>query len=147
MTKEQLAVSEFNEVVVGYEMPKSPEAVNWKIAKLRFDLIEEELGEFWDAASDAVSLGEEAPLVDRLTPVADALGDLLYVVLGAASHYGIDLEPVFWEIHRSNMSKKEGGHRREDGKWIKGPKYSPADLKPIIEAQMRKQLTAAPAAI
>ena len=50
--------------------------------------------------------------------------------------YGIDMEPIHEEIQRSNMSKFIDGHLREDGKWVKGPSYSPADIKPIIEAQI-----------
>lgn len=37
--------------------------------------------------------------------IADALGDLLYVIYGTAIACGIDMEVVFAEIHSSNMSK------------------------------------------
>jgi len=47
---------------------------------------------------------------------------------------GIDMAPVFREVHRSNMSKV-GGHKRADGKWIKPSNYSPAHLQPILAAQ------------
>src|SRR2546429_6004229 len=39
--------------------------------------------------------------------------DLLYVVYGTAVSYGIDMNPVFREVHRSNMSKV-GGYKRGD---------------------------------
>ena len=66
--------------------------------------------------------------------VAKELADLLYVVYGTAVSCGLDMAPVFREVHRSNMSKV-GGHKRADGKWVKPPSYSPAHLRPILAAQ------------
>jgi predicted HAD superfamily Cof-like phosphohydrolase len=63
----------------------------------------------------------------------DALLDLEVVTTGSAVAFGLDTEPGWQEVHRSNMSKFIDGHRREDGKWVKGPSYSPAKLAPIIE--------------
>jgi predicted HAD superfamily Cof-like phosphohydrolase len=60
------------------------------------------------------------------------------VVYGTAVSLGIDMEPVFKEVHRSNMSKV-GGYKREDGKWVKPPTYSPASLDIILEAQTVSQ--------
>lgn len=68
---------------------------------------------------------------------------MLYVVYGAAVTYGIDLEPIFDEIHRSNMSKlwPDGTvQKREDGKVLKPPTYSPADLEPILKNLAEKSL-------
>lgn len=90
----------------------------------RETLIEEELNEL-----------KEASAADNLVGIADALGDLLYVVYGAAIEYGIPIDEVFEEIHRSNMTKlwPDGTvHKREDGKVLKPPTYSPADLQGII---------------
>jgi len=72
-----------------------------------------------------------------LIEIADALGDLLYVVYGAANRYGIDMEPVFKEIHRSNMTK-EGGYIQADGKFIKPDSYEPPDLVQILNDQIEK---------
>ena len=71
---------------------------------------------------------------NNLPGIAKELADLLYVVYGTAVSLGIDMEPVFKEVHRSNMSKV-GGYKREDGKWVKPPTYSPAALQDILEAQ------------
>lgn len=60
--------------------------------------------------------------------VADALGDLAYVVYGAALHFGIDLDAVVAEIHRSNMTKTPAGN----GKAVKGPEYRAPDLRKIV---------------
>lgn len=93
--------------------------------RLRMALLDEELAELRNA-------GEAANLVE----IADALGDLLYVVYGAAVTYGIDLDPVFEEIHRSNMSKGEPDVRvRADGKVLKGPRYSPPRVEEVLAAQ------------
>ena len=70
----------------------------------------------------------------NLALVAKELADLLYVVYGTAVSYGIDMEPVFREVHRSNLSKV-GGYKRDDGKWVKPATYSPACLESILDAQ------------
>lgn len=94
--------------------------------RLRMALLDEELAELRNA-------GEAADLVE----IADALGDLLYVTYGAAVTYGIDLEPVFDEIHRSNMSKGDAEVRvRCDGKVLKGEHYSPPRVDEVIAAQV-----------
>ncbi len=93
------------------ENPTIPDAAN---AKLRVDLIQEELDELSGALG--LMLFEKRNLVE----VADAIGDLLYVVLGTAVACGMDAESIFNEIHRSNMTKFIDGTRRADGKWIKG---------------------------
>jgi len=94
---------------------------------LRNRLIQEEFEEF-----------QEAMQSKDLSAMAKELADLLYVVYGTAVSLGIDMEPVFKEVHRSNMSKV-GGYKREDGKWVKPPTYSPASLDIILEAQIVSQ--------
>ena len=69
-----------------------------------------------------------------LPHIAKELADLLYVVYGTAISYGIDMEPVFQEVQRSNMSKV-GGYKRKDGKWVKPATYSPANIEPILALQ------------
>ncbi|BFU95233.1 MAG: conserved protein of unknown function [Nitrospira sp.] len=98
-----------------------PTAVGDDTRQLRIRLIQEEFNELREALES-----------DDLTAVAKELADLLYVVYGTAVSYGIDMDPVFREVHRSNMSKV-GGHKREDGKWIKPSTYSPALIGPILE--------------
>ncbi|MCB9776591.1 MAG: hypothetical protein H6750_19975 [Nitrospiraceae bacterium] len=91
---------------------------------LRKRLIQEEFDELQEAMQEK-----------DLPSIAKELADLLYVVYGTAVSLGIDMEPVFQEVHRSNMSKV-GGHKREDGKWVKPPTYSPARLEDLLAAQM-----------
>jgi predicted HAD superfamily Cof-like phosphohydrolase len=123
MRKEQNQVKDFMKAA-GQDCPEKPMLPNNSVRMLRHTLIFEELGEL------AVAFD-----TDNLTETADAITDLLVVVLGCAIACGIDIQPCWDEVHRSNMSKFADGHRREDGKWIKGPSYSPANLKPIIETQ------------
>lgn len=67
--------------------------------------------------------------------IADALGDGVYVKYGHAIERGIPLDDVLLEIHRSNMSKLgDDGEPvlRNDGKILKGPRYSPPDIAKVI---------------
>lgn len=96
---------------------ETPTIATENIRQLRERLIDEEATEFIDA-----SLSCNLPLM------ADALADIIYVTLGAAVSFGIDLDPIFREVHRSNMSKV-GGYLDDGGKWVKPDTYSPADIK------------------
>ncbi len=102
---------------------ESPGVPDKKTVALRVRLIQEEFDEL-----------TEAMKAENLPCIAKELADLLYVVYGTAVSYGIDVEPVFREVQRSNMSKA-GGYKREDGKWVKPPTYSPANVEPILERQ------------
>lgn len=91
--------------------------------ELRLNLISEEFSEL-----------REALFRRDVVEVADALADLLYVVIGSALQWGIPLERVFAEVHRSNMTK-EGGGKRNDGKILKGPDYSPPDIAAVLRGE------------
>ena len=106
-------------------------------------MVEEFHRKFDIAVSDRPSLPEEATRQLRVRliqeefeelQVAKELADLLYVVYGTAVSYGLDMDPVFREVHRSNLSKV-GGYKRADGKWVKPPTYSPAQVEPLLAAQ------------
>jgi predicted HAD superfamily Cof-like phosphohydrolase len=94
--------------------------------QLRVRLIQEEFDEL-----------KEAMTAQDLAGVAKELADLLYVVYGTAVSYGVDMDPVFREVHRSNLSKV-GGYKRADGKWVKPPSYSPAQVEALLAAQSAK---------
>lgn len=90
---------------------------------LRVGLIQEEFDELKAALAQ-----------EDLAALAKELADLLYVVYGTAVACGIDMEPVFAAVHRSNMSKV-GGRKRGDGKWLKPDDWVPPRLEPILAAQ------------
>ncbi len=97
--------------------------------KLRFNLMKEENEEYLEAA-------EKGDVVE----VADALGDMLYILCGTIIEHGMQkvIEEVFEEIHRSNLSKlDENGNPvyREDGKVIKGPNYFPPNIEKVLKNQ------------
>lgn len=93
----------------------------WSRVSLRLDLILEEFAEL----ENAVSYGDKVE-------TADALGDLLYVIYGTAVEWGIPIDAVFDEIHRSNMTKA-GGEKRADGKSLKPAWYSPPNIAKVLK--------------
>ena len=108
MTDEQAMVEAFHrkfEIVA----QTAPMDVSEETKHLRVRLIQEEFDEL-----------KEAMASGNLAAVAKEMADLLYVTYGTAVSYGIDMEPVFQEVHRSNLSKI-GGYKRADGKWVKPP--------------------------
>ena len=95
---------------------------------LRYNLMKEENEEYLDAAQK-----------NDLVEVADALGDMLYILCGTILSHGMQykITEVFNEIQRSNMSKLGDDGKpiyREDGKVLKGPNY----FKPNIESILYK---------
>ena len=94
---------------------------------LRYNLMKEENEEYLEAAKN-----------NDLVEVADALGDMLYILCGTIIEHGMQekIEAVFNEIQRSNMSKLGPDGKpiyREDGKVLKGPNYFKPDIKQILE--------------
>jgi predicted HAD superfamily Cof-like phosphohydrolase len=96
--------------------------------KLRYDLMAEENSEYIEAANNG-----------DLVEVADALGDMLYILCGSIIEHGLQdkIEDVFNEIQRSNTSKLgEDGQPifREDGKVLKGPNYFKPNISKILNS-------------
>ncbi len=111
-------------------------------ARLRQALLREEARELLDELDTAElcpSEGGGADLFPNLLPqIAKECCDLLYVVYGTLLEFGIDPGPAMAEVQRSNMSKLgEDGRliRRADGKVLKGPNYTVADMAGVIAAQ------------
>jgi predicted HAD superfamily Cof-like phosphohydrolase len=133
MTDEQTMVHDFHQKF-DILIQTAPTNLTDETKQLRVRLIQEE----FDELKESMATGD-------LASVAKEMADLLYVVYGTAVSYGIDMKPVFQEVHRSNLSKV-GGYKRDDGKWMKPPTYSPAKLEPILEAQREQPVTDAAAA-
>ena len=62
------------------------------------------------------------------------MADIIYIVCGTAASYGIPLNKVFDEVHRSNMAKLVDGKpiRREDGKILKPEGWTAPDIKKVL---------------
>ncbi|MCH8805976.1 MAG: nucleoside triphosphate pyrophosphohydrolase family protein [Planctomycetes bacterium] len=121
MGPEQAMVREFHQK---YDAPiqSAPRQIGAKDRLRRARLIISEASEFLEAAD-----------TDNFVEMVDALADILVVTYGAAIEMGVDLEPVFQEVQRSNMSK-DGG-KDAGGKILKGPSFRPPD----ILGELRKQ--------
>ena len=79
----------------------------------------------------------EAANNNDLVEVADALGDMLYILCGTIIEHGMQdkIEDIFNEIQKSNMSKLDKRGQpiyREDGKVMKGPNYFKPNISKII---------------
>jgi len=121
------AVKEFH-TAFGLGMNEAPTAkLGLKKNLLRYELMREENEEYLEAANN-----------NDLVEVADALGDMLYILCGTIIEHGMQykIEEVFNEIQRSNMSKLGADGKpiyREDGKVLKGPDYFKPNIKAILE--------------
>lgn len=95
--------------------------------ELRFKLMEEENLEYLKATKE-----------NNLVEIADALGDMLYILCGTIISHGLQdkIEEIFQEIQNSNMSKLGKNGKpiyREDGKVLKGPNYFKPDIRRILK--------------
>lgn len=73
--------------------------------------------------------------------LADSLSDLMYVTVGTAETYGLPIDELFKEVHRSNMTKKR---RTVDNARLrdKGDNYSPPQIEKILkEAKCQQETT------
>jgi predicted HAD superfamily Cof-like phosphohydrolase len=95
--------------------------------ELRFNLMKEENEEYLEAAKNG-----------DIVEIADALGDMLYILCGTINAHGLQhkIAEVFEEIQRSNMSKLDDNGEpiyREDGKVMKSANYFKPDIRSILE--------------
>ena len=120
------AVKEFHEI---YSVPMrdSPGLPPLLIRNLRKSLIMEEALEIY-----------EAIIRDDIIEIADGLADLVYILYGTALAYGIPLDDVIEEVHRSNLTKLgEDGKPiySEHGKVTKGPNFEPPNIQKVLETR------------
>lgn len=125
--KNQLeAVKQFH-ASFGLGISENPKAsLGENVNMLRYNLMKEENEEYLEAVQN-----------NDIVEIADALGDMLYILCGTIIEHGLQhkIEDVFNEIQRSNMSKLgENGLPlyREDGKVMKGPNYFKPDFTQIL---------------
>ena len=115
----------FNRLI--QDKPKIPgfqEENHINVKALRMRLIREEV------------VDELFPALENedLIQIADGIADAIYVLIGTAISYGIDLRPVWIAVQEANMAK-EGGGIRLDGKILKPEGWRPPDIRSILESQ------------
>lgn len=141
MLNQLIKVEQFQKTF-GAGVEKIPTLVPPETSSLRFKLMQEENNEYKDAVIEG-----------NLIEVADALGDMLYILCGTILEHGMQniIEEVFDEIHRSNLSKTDENGKpiingqngvldetRAMGKVLKSERYSKPNLKPIIDRDLEK---------
>jgi len=102
------------------------ENISEDVVLLRHRLMAEENEEYLEACKSG-----------DLVEIADALGDMMYILCGTILSHGLQdkIEDIFEEIQSSNMSKLGSDGKpiyRADGKIMKGPNYFKPDIKSII---------------
>lgn len=131
--------------MIGRSTPERPTQPDDASLRLDTRLIAEEFLELLEACGFAEGDPEKFEIVRGslewilygkvgrfdMVAVADALGDLLYVVHGFNIGCGIPSEVVFDEIHRSNM-KKADGPVNEHGKKLKPPDWQPPNITKVL---------------
>jgi len=96
-----------------------------EVMMLRYQLIQEE-------GSETLKALREKDLVD----LADGICDTIVVLIGTALAYGIDLQPIWDEIHRTNMLKTTGSIRA-DGKRLKPVDWKPPKVRELLLEQLK----------
>jgi predicted HAD superfamily Cof-like phosphohydrolase len=102
------------------------ENISEDVVLLRHRLMAEENEEYLEACKSG-----------DLVEIADALGDMMYILCGTILSHGLQdkIEDIFEEIQSSNMSKLGSDGKpiyRADGKIMKGPNYFKPDIKSVI---------------
>lgn len=140
MTKHQRRVQEFM-FMAGQAIPLRPTMPDAETRKLRAALILEEALETIEALGfDLLQISsKEIELRECCEPdlerIADGCADLSVVTIGTLAACGIQDGPLLREVDKSNLSKFEDGYRRDDGKWMKGPKWKAPDIISVLKQQ------------
>ena len=135
MQKRLAQVATFHRVF-GQNIETQPTLISKETAKLRYDLMNEENDEYFEAVEN-----------NDLVEIADALTDQLYILCGTILEHGMQniIEDCFQEVQRSNMSKldEEGlpiingengvfDKTRPLGKILKSNNYTPPNLNQFL---------------
>jgi predicted HAD superfamily Cof-like phosphohydrolase len=132
---------------------QSPAVPDQQAIERRVALIEEEFLETMRGLGYTYNVSRSGKTPDRLKKVqykdpdlvelADGIIDSIYVLIGTGLEFGIPMSRVWDEIQRSNMSKKDPVTgkilKRADGKILKGPNFSPADVEKVLASSGSSQ--------
>jgi predicted HAD superfamily Cof-like phosphohydrolase len=113
-------------IAFGQRVSDTPSLPDENERHLRKTLLQEEFNEYITAEAE-----------NDLIEIADALADIIYIACGTAVSYGIPLDKIFEEVHRSNMAKLVDGKvlRREDGKIQKPAGWTAPDIAGVMKLQ------------
>ncbi len=103
-----------------------------KLWDMQLDLIEEEAGEFFDAAEDLIDTPDD---MEKRISLVKELSDLVFVCYQFAAAFNINLDEAMFRVFDSNLSKLDDNGEaifREDGKVLKGPNYRKPDLSVCV---------------
>ena len=120
-------IQDFHKEVMNDNFPKYPHIPSEKSKVLRKQLIMEEITETFHAINE-----------DNLEEIADGIADSIVVLLGTAVTYGIDIRPIWNEVHKTNMAKKDGA-LRADGKRLKPEGWQPPKIKELVKMQIENR--------
>lgn len=141
----------------GQDMPVMPAIPSREVCALRVRTLAEEVLELAEAldcdlrvirsktkgerilgvdANPSPYTSDTEPPRTSLLEAYDAVLDIMVFAVGTAIALGLDLDPGWKEVHRSNMTKFIDGYRRADGKWMKGPSFEPPRLQPLIDSML-----------
>lgn len=133
MKKQIKHVYTFHEAfgITNHNAPTS--TIDTRIIDLRHRLMAEENDEYLEAAQRG-----------NLVEIADALGDMMYILCGTILSHGLQdlIEDVFEEIQASNMSKLDKNGQpiyREDGKVLKSDQYFKPNIAKILSGYKQQE--------
>lgn len=132
------SLKEFHSKYGHFVLEASSTEIPSEVTFLRYRLIKEEVQETFDAMG-IVRVDDNVVQFDKekvnLAEIADGIADSIYVLVGTAISYGIPIDRVFREVHRSNMTKtalKAEIGQKYGTKTPKGPDYIPPDIEGIL---------------
>ena len=126
MKKQIEQVRAFHNAFSIKNLDKPTSNLSKEVFLLRHRLMHEENEEYLEACKNG-----------DLIEIADALGDMMYILCGTILSHGLQnkIEDIFQEIQSSNMSKLGSDGKpifRQDGKILKGPNYFKPDIASIL---------------
>jgi predicted HAD superfamily Cof-like phosphohydrolase len=120
-------ILDFTDTVIQDRMREDkdyPHCPSPQIKKLKIELIKEE------CRRELLKAMKE----NDLEKIADGAVDSIVVILGMCVSYGIDIRPLWDEVHKTNMAKA-GGPIREDGKRLKPEGWQQPKIKELLNEQ------------
>ena len=118
-------ISEFKTEILGDELPLAPVEPTFDLNHDTTHFILEEVDELRKAQAEG-----------DIVEIADALGDIIYFAAGQALKYGLPIDEIIEEIHRSNMTKtrgvKESRQNIKGSDAIKTASYSAPELTAVL---------------